>query len=174
MAHTPRSLLPLLLASALGCVLAPAQAPTPAKVEASPPTSPRELPADPALLSKVRCVVAEVLVADANVAMHAAPVQAALKRTAAREGFAVSADKPGPGDLILRGSYDWSPPGGTADPSLFLSLALERDGERIDEAWFRQVEGFPQTEPELEALVGKLTRQLARSPRTQRYLKELQ
>ena len=162
----------LLLASALGCVIV-APAPTPAKVEVRPP-APRELPADPALLAKVRCAVAEVLVSDPVVAMHAAPVQAALRRTAAREGFAVSAQPAAPGDLVLRGSYDWVPPGGATAPSLFLSLFLERDGERIDEASFRQTEGFPQAEPELDALVGKLTRQLARSPRTQGYLKELQ
>lgn len=172
MAHPTRALLPLLLASTLGCALAPA--PAPAKLEVAKAAAPRELPADPALLSKLRCAVAEVLVADPNVAMHAGPVRAALQRTAAREGFAVSSANPAPGDLVMRGSYDWTPPAGATDPSLFLSLSLERNGERIDEASYRQTEGFPQTEPELDALVGKLTHQLARSPRTQGYLKDLQ
>jgi hypothetical protein len=133
----------------------------------------REQPMDPALLSRLRLAVAEAIYNEPEVAPQAPRLQAALRRAAAREGFAVTSGAPAPGDLVLRPSFEWTPLGRAIDPRLFITVVLERDGERIDEVMLQQQEGFPQTDAELEAMVAALPRQLARSPRTQAYLKEL-
>jgi hypothetical protein len=161
----------LALAAALGCVIVGPAARPDASTAPNPPA--HELPPEPALLARLPLAVAEVLVSDPALSTNGPPLQASLRRTAAREGFAVTSQQPAAGDLVLKSSFDWTPLGSAGDPRLFISLTLERDGERVDEVSLQQAEGFPATEPELDALVTKLVRQLARSRRTQGYLRDL-
>lgn len=159
---------PALLALALlsSCVIVQGAARPPgAAVRAPPP------PADAALLQRWPLAVDEVvLVNDEVLQAHVPALLDALRRAAASEGFRVAARSPAPADLVLRTTIDWTPPGADLTPMLFITVALEREGERVDEAMVRRAEAFPGDEAALQQLALELVRPLARSPRTRDHL----
>lgn len=160
---------PLAVLAPLGCALAGLVA---CATPAPKANGPKALPAaDAALLRQLPLSVDEkVLVNDEVLRGRVPALLEALRAAAAEEGFRVSAAPPGPGDLVLRATCDWTPPDQELKPSLFVTLALERDGERVDETFLRRAEAFPGDVDGVRALAHELVRPLARSPRTRDYL----
>lgn len=159
-ARSPLAVLALLLPGALACAT-----PAPKAASAAAPSL------DAALLQRLPLSVDEqVLVNDEALRRHVPALLEALRRAAAEEGFRVTAHAPRPGDLVLRATCDWTPPDQELRPSLFVTAALERDGERVDETFLRRAEAFPGDPEGLQALAHELLRPLASSPRTRDFL----
>lgn len=161
----PRAPAVLALALLSSCVIAKEAARPSGAAARTPP------PADAALLQRWPLAVDEVvLVNDEVLQAHVPALLDALRRAAGEEGFRVAARPPAPSDLVLRTTIDWTPPGADLAPLLFVTVALEREGERVDEAMVRRAEGFPGDEASLRQLALELVRPLARSPRTRDHL----